>query len=356
MGLTNSSTGSNIKKSTNYVKGCDHTITLAGNPNTGKSTIFNSLTGMNQHTGNWTGKTVENAYGISSFNSKKYLIVDLPGTYSLMANSEEEKISSDYIKSGFSDVTVVIVDATRLERNLNLVYQVFAITDNVVVCVNLLDEARKKGININLKKLSSELGVPVVGTIAHKKKTITNLQETISQVCLGKIVCNPIKVETNVDAIFAKANDVSKKVCKIEQKNYNQKDKKTDKILTSKKYGIPIMILFFCLIFWITIVGANYPSQWLSQFFNIAKRYIELFLVNIHSPSWLSSLLVDGIYSTVTWIVSVMLPPMAIFFPLFTLLEDLGYLPRIAFNLDKCFHKCHTTGKQALTMCMGFRL
>ena len=360
MGLTNSSTGSKLNDQTGFTEGCDYKITLAGNPNTGKSTIFNSLTGMHQHTGNWTGKTVENAAGICTYKSKKYLFVDIPGTYSLMADSEEEKIAKDYISSGIADVTVVIVDSTRLERNLNLVYQIMNLTDNVIVCVNLLDEAQKKGISINLKKLSEELGVPVVGTIARKKSTLFNLLKTINMVCTGKIICIPNKInftdnqDENVKLIFDKAHEITEKVCTFSDSNYNERDKKIDKILTSKKFGIPIMILFFCLIFWITIVGANYPSQLLSNFFSFLEPYCAGFLLFLRVPDWLFSLLIDGVYTTVTWIVSVMLPPMAIFFPLFTLLEDLGYLPRIAFNLDKCFKKCCSSGKQALTMCMGF--
>ena len=371
MGLTKTSTGAKINAKShtksnskiNFAKGCDYTITLAGNPNTGKSTIFNSLTGMHQHTGNWTGKTVESAAGITTFKNKKFLLVDIPGTYSLIANSEEEIVARDYIKSGNSDVTVVVVDATRLERNLNLVYQIMNLTDNVIVCVNLLDEASKKGINIDLELLSQELGIPVVGTIARKKGTLANLLKTIFLVCSGKIICNPIKVkkkkglsnEDYINLIFDKAHSVYEKVVKINnEKNYIHNNNKLDKILTSKKFGIPIMILFFCLIFWITIVGANYPSELLSKLFNFIGPYFEGFLIWLHSPTWLTSLLFDGVYKTVTWIVSVMLPPMAIFFPLFTLLEDLGYLPRIAFNLDKCFQKCGSSGKQALTMCMGF--
>lgn len=368
MGLTKTSTGIksnnkfNYKNKINFTKGCDYTITLAGNPNTGKSTIFNSLTGLHQHTGNWTGKTVENAAGITTFKNKKFLLVDIPGTYSLIADSEEEKVARDYIKSGNSDVTVVVVDATRLERNLNLVYQIMNLTNNVIVCVNLLDEALKQGIQINLELLSKELGVPVVGTIARKKTTLVNLLKTIFLVCSGKIICNPIKIKKNtkmsnedyINKIFNKAHFVYNKVVKTTDKNQFLHNNKLDKILTSKKFGIPIMILFFCLIFWITIVGANYPSELLSKLFNFIKPYFEGFLIWLHSPNWLISLLVDGVYKTVTWIISVMLPPMAIFFPLFTLLEDLGYLPRIAFNLDKCFQRCGSSGKQSLTMCMGF--
>ncbi len=360
MGLTNSSTGKKLNHNNNFINDFDYKVTLAGNPNTGKSTVFNALTGLNQHTGNWTGKTVENAVGMCEYQNKKYLFCDIPGTYSLFTNSDEEKIAHDYIKSSSADVTVVVIDATRLERNLNLVYQIFELTNNVIVCVNLIDEALDKGIKVDLNLLSQELGVPVVGTIARKKKTLYNLLKTIYLVCSGELLCNPIKVDFSADfeisskKIFEKANEVVEKCCVFENNNYNDRDKKIDKILTSKKFGIPIMILFFGLIFWITIVGANYPSQILSNFFNFLSPYFEGFLLWLHLPNWIVSLLINGVYKTASWIVAVMLPPMAIFFPLFTLLEDLGYLPRIAFNLDKCFNKCHSSGRQALTMCMGF--
>lgn len=387
MGLSNSSTGKKVSNNLKDFSNYDFTVAIAGNPNVGKSTIFNGLTGLNQHTGNWTGKTVENAAGICIHNNQNFLLVDIPGTYSLMADSEEEKIARDYIDSGKANATVVIVDATLLERNLNLVFQIMNLTNNVIVCVNLLDEAKKKGISVDLDKLSLLLGVPVVGTIARKKKTLDNLINTIADVCNKKIEPTPNTIITNndsaqnidntllentesktdspnietknqekifLDKVFERAHEIVKEVVTVKDENYNERDKKIDRILTSKKFGIPIMILFFCLIFWITIVGANYPSELLSAFFTNIEPYIRGFFVYIQTPSWLVSLLFDGVYKTVTWIVSVMLPPMAIFFPLFTLLEDLGYLPRIAFNLDKCFKKCCSSGKQALTMCMGF--
>ena len=360
MGLSKTSTGKKISSKKTSFSDYEYTIAISGNPNVGKSTIFNGLTGLHQHTGNWTGKTVENAAGICKYKETNYLLVDIPGTYSLMADSEEEKIARDYISSGKADVTLVIVDATCLERNLNLVFQIMNLTDNIVVCVNLLDEAEKKGIKIDLEKLSSLLGVPVVGTIARKKKTLENLMQTLSNVCMQTVSFIPECIDYTgddkeyLDNIFKKAHDITNEVCKVENTDYNEKDKKIDKILTSKRFGIPIMILFFCLIFWITIVGANYPSELLSNLFNSIEPYFKSFLEFISTPEWLNSLLLDGVYKTVTWIISVMLPPMAIFFPLFTLLEDLGYLPRIAFNLDKCFKKCCSSGKQALTMCMGF--
>ena len=360
MGLSKNSTGKKVISNIEDFNNVDYTIAIAGNPNVGKSTIFNSLTGMHQHTGNWTGKTVENAAGICNYKNKRYLLVDIPGTYSLIADSEEEKIARNYISSGKADVTLVIVDATCLERNLNLVFQIMNLTPKVIVCVNLLDEARKKGISVDIGKLSNLLGIPVVGTIARKKKTLTNLENTLYNACAGNLTFSPNKIEVQNDdetflsKVFEKAHNISREVCSIENQNYNERDKRIDRILTSKKFGIPIMILFFCLIFWITIVGANYPSELLSNLFASIEPWLRNIFINISAPAWLISLLFDGIYKTVTWIISVMLPPLAIFFPLFTLLEDLGYLPRIAFNLDKCFKKCCSSGKQALTMCMGF--
>lgn len=410
----------------------EYRIALAGNPNVGKSTIFNNLTGMHQHTGNWTGKTVANATGECIYKEQKYTFIDLPGTYSIMSNSEEEEIARDYICFGNPDTTVVVVDATTLERNLNLVFQIMEITDNVILCVNLLDEAKKKKIKVDLKKLSSELGIPVVGTIARNKRTLDKLLESIKKACENKIDIIPKRViyqenienaitkltkvlkekyslnenmyrwislkiidgeekiiksiEKNLeieilenkeiqsiienikkdndfninykDIIISKivetAEKISNKVCMFEDKDYSERDRKIDKILTSKKYGIPIMMLFLGLIFWLTIVGANYPSQFLFDIFSKFQEKLINFATYINCPSWLSDMLILGVYQTLTWVVSVMLPPMAIFFPLFTILEDLGYLPRIAFNMDGFFKKACCSGKQMITMCMGF--
>lgn len=436
MGLTAGSTGGKVLDEDIFEKtiGCNYTIGLAGNPNVGKSTVFNGVTGMHQHTGNWPGKTVGNAIGKCTHKNKDFLFVDIPGTYSLMSNSEEEEIARDYICFGNSDVTVVVVDATCLERNLNLVFQTIEIKKNVIVCVNLLDEAKKKGISINLDLLSKELGVPVVGITARKPKTLNNLLDSIFNVCTGKEICTPhtLKYSTEIEnainsllpeieqlgientylhrwiclklldgdelilksisknlcinlfdeelvtkvtnaqqilnsanittnefrdkiaeVILSLAENICTKVCTYNKPDYNEQDRKIDKILTSKIWGIPIMIGFLGIVFWLTITGANYPSALLSKLFSVIQDELYALFTLIHAPNWLTSLLIDGMYKTLAWVVSVMLPPMAIFFPLFTFLEDLGYLPRIAFNLDNCFRKCCASGKQALTMCMG---
>lgn len=279
-----------------------------------------------------------------------------------MSNSEEEEIARDYICYGNPDVVVVVVDATNLERCLNLVFQLKEITKNIIVCVNLLDEARKKGIEINLNKLSLLLDVPVVGTIARKKKNLNNLLEKIINFESKKMnsskgskhLLNNASNEDFVIDIINKSAAICKKVVKYKNKNYNSFDRKIDKILTSKITGIPIMILFLGVIFWLTIVGSNYPSQILFRLFNLLQSKLLIFFDFIHSPEWIKNMLVLGVFQTVGWIISVMLPPMAIFFPLFTFLEDLGFLPRFAFNMDGFFSKAKTNGKQMITMCMGF--
>ncbi|SJZ83272.1 ferrous iron transport protein B [Garciella nitratireducens] len=438
MGLTKQSTGISALNEMFEVQvesSEDIIVALAGNPNTGKSTVFNSLTGLNQHTGNWPGKTVTNAQGKFLYHDKNFVVVDLPGTYSLLANSVEEQVARDFICFGNPHVTVVVVDATCLERNLNLALQIMEITDKIVLCVNLLDEAKRKKMNVHLEKLSSLLGIPVVGTAARNGVGLKELKDTIEAVAKGDIQPHPIKIkydrileeaiedvkpliqekigkkldaqwialrfidgdQTLMDSInyylnldFSKndilqrkikntkekllekditiedfrdymvsnivktAEKISKEVVTLENKTYNQLDRKMDNILTSKVFGIPIMIFLLGVIFWITIKGANYPSQLLSTFFSWIEEQLTHFFTWIAAPDWIYDILILGIYRTLAWVVSVMLPPMAIFFPLFTLLEDLGYLPRVAFNLDHFFKKACSHGKQALTMCMGF--
>ncbi|MBO3445330.1 ferrous iron transport protein B [Clostridium sp. CCUG 7971] len=402
-------------------------VALAGNPNTGKSTVFNYLTGLKQHTGNWPGKTVATARGDFKYNNNDYALIDLPGTYSLFALSQEEIVARDFICFGKPDVVIVVCDATSLERNLNLVFQVMELTQNIILCVNLADEAEKKGISIDSKKLEKALGIPVVLTAARSGKGMSDLLNTLDLVSSNnyKFNAKPVLYDNNIELVadsfkselestidfinprwlalrlidedksifdsmhnyidenyidtlykikekfpktldkckirdnFTKTNydyakSLSEKVCIKNNNATLDKDDKLDKILTSKHFGMPIMLLLLGAILWITIEGANYPSTLLSNLLLGLEPNITNFLNMLHAPEWLNNMLVLGLYRTLAWVVSVMLPPMAIFFPLFTLLEDFGYLPRVAFNMDHLFKKACAHGKQCLTMCMGF--
>ena len=435
MGLTNSSTGHNASDNAANIKKktpSDKVIALAGNPNVGKSTVFNALTGMNQHTGNWPGKTVASAQGYLETKNGTYVLVDIPGTYSLMAHSAEEEVARNFICFENVDAVVVVCDATCLERNLNLVLQTMEISKNVIVCVNLMDEAKRKNISVNLKLLSEKLGVPVVGVSARKKKTLSKLVEEIENfaninsefkieydekienainmiepilkkyydekincrwlslrlldkddllikefskyteknIFRNKKIASAVKdaeeyltengitpdilKDMIVSTLLFKAEEICKDAVTYENEKYDLFDRRLDKLLTSKLTGYPVMLILLALVFYITISGANYPSMLLSDLLFSLQDKMMSFFTFIKIPESIKNMLVLGIYRTLAWIVSVMLPPMAIFFPLFTLLEDSGYLPRIAYNLDKPFKKCCACGKQALTMCMGF--
>lgn len=441
MGLTSHSTGTkalDAKLILQKQSPEDRIIALAGNPNVGKSTIFNSLTGMKQHTGNWPGKTVANAQGRYRLHGRTYILVDIPGTYSLMAHSAEEEVARNFLCFQKPDAIAVVCDASCLERNLNLVLQTMEISAHVVLCINLMDEAEKKGIHIDAGRLSKNLGIPVVTTVGRDKKSLKSLTSALQQICdspkdlsvqelrpvsypplieeslsllvpvLQKLTdgqisprwlglrlldddpsliqeihrClgpafpeNPellsalekassllkahgIGPETFRDlitsALIYRAEELCRDTVRYEQPPCQFRDWKLDRILTGRISGYPAMILLLAFLLWLTITGANYPSQALSSLlFGFQELLSRLFLA-LHAPDWLHSMLVLGVYRVVAWVVSVMLPPMAIFFPLFTLLEDAGYLPRLAYNLDRPFQCCHACGKQALCMAMGF--
>jgi ferrous iron transport protein B len=423
----------------------DYFVALAGNPNTGKSTVFNALTGLRQHTGNWPGKTVVRAEGVFEHADQRVKVVDLPGTYSLQAGSSDEEVARDFILFGEPDVTVVVVDATRLERNLNLVLQILEITDRVVVCLNLMDEAKRHGIAVDPKKLAHELGVPVVPAAARQGVGIPELKNAIDDVASGRVTPNPFRIEEyppdvgmavgqltpaveqafpglpnarwvalrllNADARIEDAvrsgtlgtgpeaiagtddseidplrqavlesasatrwtlsptfQDVLSRTLYDTAEAIAQRctltggkrlkfdlDRTLDRLLTSRWLGFPLMLLILSVVFWLTIEGANVPSAMLAT---LLIDKVHPFLLGVGAavgmPWWLNGFLFDGVYLATAWVVSVMLPPMAIFFPLFTLLEDFGYLPRVAFNLDGLFRRAGAHGKQALTMCMGF--
>ncbi len=331
------------------------TIALAGNPNVGKSTVFNNLTGMRQHTGNWPGKTVTAASGNCSYKGYDLLLIDLPGTYSLAAHSPEEEVTRDYIRSDQADATIVICDATCLERNLILVMQTLAITTRVIVGVNLLDEAASKGITIDIARLEQMLSVPVVPLVASCGKGCDRLLErTVNAIENTGKDSPPAWATLDAAALVNKAHEINSAVVCCNCAEPNARDRRLDRLLSGRRTALPIMLLLLAAVFWITINGANYPSDWLAALFYKAETLLLSAALKYGIPELIYKPLIDGVFHLLSCVVSVMLPPMAIFFPLFTLLEDSGYLPRVAFNLDKCFQRCHACGKQALTLCMGF--
>ena len=435
----------------------DYVVALAGNPNTGKSTVFNALTGLRQHTGNWPGKTVTRAEGGFGYGGDRYKLVDLPGTYSLLSSSLDEETARDFILFGRPDVTVIVVDATRLERNLNLALQVLEITDRAVVCLNLMDEARRKGLTVDARRLARNLGVPVVATAARSGEGLEELNRVIAEVATGAYRCRPRRVggrspalsdatrrlsgavqdafpalpnpqwvalrlldgdralaaavesgslaelvdqeasdeaegrgaaaavppvaaepaaraavlelagrlrwrvgrnfhQALTEAVYAEAARIADRaVSRDGERRRFDFDARLDRLVTSRVFGFPLMLLMLTVVFWLTIAGANVPSSMLATLLiDTVHPLLKQAAAALGLAWWLDGLLIDGVYLATAWVVAVMLPPMAIFFPLFTLLEDFGYLPRVAFNLDRMFHRVGAHGKQALTMAMGW--
>ena len=438
MGLTSTSTGAGAADTALVLRRerpDDRIVALAGNPNVGKSTVFNALTGLRQHTGNWPGKTVTSAQGRCERGGRGYVLVDLPGTYSLMAHSAEEEVARDFLCFGGADGAVVVCDATCLERNLNLVLQTLELQPRTVVCVNLLDEAERKGVRVELEGLSRRLGVPVVGAAAGRGEGLEALMAAVEGVISAPEPPTPVPVrypppvefavaslrplleprlrgrlparwtalrllegdgafldrlsaalewdpradaalwgaveearadlerqglgggawcERVVSALVETAEAIGAASVTQLRSAVGRREQRLDRLLTSHATGIPLMLLLLAGVLWLTITGANYPSQLLSDgLFWVQDRLSDLFAY-LNAPAWLHGALVLGVYRVLAWVVSVMLPPMAIFFPLFTLLEDFGYLPRVAFVLDHAFQRAKACGKQALTMCMGF--
>ncbi len=323
------------------------TVALAGNPNVGKSTLFNALTGLRQHTGNWPGKTVGVAEGILRRQDTEYTFVDLPGTYSLTGSSEDERIAGEYISQKTADCTVVVCDGSCLERSLILALQVLQISPRTVICVNLMDEAKRHGVAVDRDMLSAYLGVPVVLAAAGKGEGLESLLQQI-QATAQELSGKQLPVWENVVSEAEKiAGECTTQIAEERIAFF----RKVDRLMVSRRFGVPLMFLLLLGIIWITVWGANYPSALLERVFDYGYRLLGRWLSGL--PWWIYGPLVDGMYATSARVISVMLPPMLIFFPLFTALEDVGYLPRMAFLLDPCMSRCGGCGKQALTLCMG---
>jgi ferrous iron transport protein B len=417
------------------------TVGMAGNPNVGKSAIFNALTGSRQHVGNWPGKTIERAEGTFFHEGREVHLVDLPGTYSLAAQSPEEVIARDYIISEEPDVVVNVVDATRLERNLNLTLQILELTDRVVVALNLMDELRRQGWEIDVKALEAELGVPVVPTVATEGIGLPELAEALAEMGEGRLPARPASVNygltieghvqslaadlaslgidgrrrwlalrlleddpeiveafrqgdltaygleadeipqsSSADALevilrravrlregtrpdakveivrrrFELADDVVQQTVRRLRPMEETLTERVDRVITHRVWSWPLMLGMLVVVLWVTIQGANVPSTMLETAFGWLAEGARELLVRLGSPWWVVGSLVDGLIVSTSTVVAVMLPPMVIFFTAFNLLEDIGLIPRVAFNLDRLMRAVGSEGKQTLVAMMSF--
>lgn len=411
-------------------------IALCGNPNVGKSTVFNALTGLRQHTGNWAGKTVDTARGQVRGAEADWTLTDLPGAYSLLSGSPEEMVASDCLTFEAQNAVIVVCDATCLERNLNLALQAAEACPRMVLCINMMDEARARGMEVNAALLEQLLGLPAVGISARNRQGLNELKRRVEEAAQGRSSASPSLLrypgeveqardeieaqikkavpaiasagtarfaalralagddgflshllseaaeaerdalrqvvqaqkstleragffkERLVGAVISEGYRAAGELCRRvvsrpAQSAADRRQLRIDRLLASRLFGIPLMLALLGLVLYLTLSGANVPSAWLSETLGGFEPKLAAFLTGLGAPAWLVEPLVSGVYRVTSWVISVMLPPMAIFFPLFTLLEDLGFLPRVAFNLDRCFQRCHACGKQALCMCMG---
>ncbi len=323
---------------------------LAGNPNVGKSTVFNALTGLRQHTGNWCGKTVAGAEGILRYGGRRIRLIDTPGTYSVCSETAEEAVTGEMLRTVPHDCIICVLDATAPVRGLVLLLEILSQDSRVLLCCNLMDEAQRAGIRIDLQKLSDTLGIPVLGISARHKKTLRGIPAAAAQASQNDRPCREAKPR---QARYQEAHAIVQTAFTMPPA-LHRRTAAADRLVTGKALRLPLMLLLLMMIFWLTLTGANIPSALLDRFLSGCCDCLADAAAACAVPVWLTGAVIEGMLRGTCRVIAVMLPPMAIFFPLFTVLEDTGVLPRIAFNCDRCCAKCGACGKQALTTAMGF--